>query len=118
MRRKLVHVNLNCSLGIRVKIWPWVRVMIEYGTFFVFREWVKVLGYGFGVRAKKVKSRDCALASDLVTVRAINLYAASAARPPANEGPTIVNCMLTSITSNLTMRAWPVARSIFDAPLV
>ena len=33
-----------------------------------FRGWVRVrvLGYGFGVRGKKVKSRDCALASDLV----------------------------------------------------
>ena len=27
---------------------------------------VRVLGYGFGVRGRKVKSRDCALASDLV----------------------------------------------------
>ena len=25
-----------------------------------------VMGYGFGVRGRKVKSRDCALASDLV----------------------------------------------------
>ena len=25
-----------------------------------------VLGYGFGVRGRKVRSRDCALASDLV----------------------------------------------------
>ena len=33
-----------------------------------FRGWVRVrvLGYGFGVRGRKVKSRDCALASDLV----------------------------------------------------
>ena len=31
----------------------------------------RVLGYGFGVRGNKVKSRDCAQASDLV--RAIQL---------------------------------------------
>ena len=39
-----------------------------------FRGWVsgdgffrvRVLGYGFGVRGRKVKLRDCALASDLV----------------------------------------------------
>ena len=30
---------------------------------------LRVLGYGFGVRGRKVKSRDCALASDLVLVR-------------------------------------------------
>ena len=28
---------------------------------------VRVLGYGFGVRGRKFKSRDCALASDLLT---------------------------------------------------
>ena len=44
-------------------------VEIEFGTSSAFRGWVRVrvLGYGFGVRAgRKVKSRDCALASDLV----------------------------------------------------
>ena len=40
--------------------------MVEFGTSFAFRGWVRVLGYGFGVRSKKVKSRDCALASDLI----------------------------------------------------
>ena len=42
--------------------------MDEFGTFSAFRRWVRVrvLGYGFGVRGRKVKSRDCALASDLV----------------------------------------------------
>ena len=42
--------------------------MVEFGTSSAFREWVRVrvLGYGFGVRSRKVKSRDCALASDLV----------------------------------------------------
>ena len=42
--------------------------MVEFGTSFTFRGWVRVrvLGYGSGVRGRKVKSRDCALASDLV----------------------------------------------------
>ena len=44
--------------------------MVEFRTSSAFRGWVrvKVLGYGFGVRGRKVKSRsrDCALASDLV----------------------------------------------------
>ena len=39
--------------------------MVEFGTS-AFRGWVRVLGYGFKVRGRKVKSRDCALASDLV----------------------------------------------------
>ena len=42
--------------------------MVEFGTSSAFRGWVRVRvsGYGFGVRGRKVKSRDCALASDLV----------------------------------------------------
>ena len=42
--------------------------MVEFGTSFTFRGWVRVrvMGYGSGVRGRKVKSRDCALASDLV----------------------------------------------------
>ena len=38
--------------------------MVEFGTSSIFREWVRVrvLGYGSGVRGRKVKSRDCALA--------------------------------------------------------
>ena len=42
--------------------------MVEFGTSSAFTGWVRVwvLGYGFGVRGRKVKSRDCALASDLV----------------------------------------------------
>ena len=53
---------------VRVRVWGWVRVMVEFGTSSAFRGWVRVrvLGYGFGVRGRKVKSRDCALASDLV----------------------------------------------------
>ena len=42
--------------------------MVEFGTSSTFRGWVRVrvFGYGFGVRGRKVKSRDCALVSDLV----------------------------------------------------
>ena len=42
--------------------------MVEFGTSSAFRGWarVRVLGYGCRVRGRKVKSRDCALASDLV----------------------------------------------------
>ena len=42
--------------------------MVEFGISSAFRGWVRVrvLGYGFGVRGRNVKSRDCALASDLV----------------------------------------------------
>ena len=42
--------------------------MVELRTSSTFRGWVRVrvLGYGSGVRGRKVKSRDCALASDLV----------------------------------------------------
>ena len=61
MRGKLVH-----ELQLIVRVWGWVRVMVEFGTSSAFRGWVRVLGYGFGVRGRKVKSRDCALASDLV----------------------------------------------------
>ena len=45
--------------------------MVEFGTSSAFRGWVRVrvLGYGFRVRGRKVKSRDCALASDLVRAR-------------------------------------------------
>ena len=56
--------------------------MVEFRTSSAFRGWVRVrvLGYGFGVRGRKVKSRDCALASDLVrasgitATRALNAY--------------------------------------------
>ena len=36
--------------------------MIEFGTSSAFKKWVRVrvLGYGFGVRGREVKSRDCA----------------------------------------------------------
>ena len=54
--------------------------MVEFGTSFAFRRWVRVrvLAYGFGVRGKKVKSRDCALASDLVrAIRKLCTYQAT-----------------------------------------
>ena len=44
-------------------------VMVEFGTSSAFRgkvrPRVRELGYGFRVRGRKVKSRDCALASDI-----------------------------------------------------
>ena len=42
--------------------------MVDFGTSSAFRGWVRVrvLGYSFGVRGRKVKSRDCTLTSDLV----------------------------------------------------
>ena len=67
MRGKLVH-ELELLVCVTVRVWGWVRVMVEFGTSSAFKGWVRVrvLGYGFGVRGRKVKSRDCALASDLV----------------------------------------------------
>ena len=58
MRGKLVH---ELELLVWVSVWGWVRVMVEFGTSSAFRGWVRVrvLGYGFGVRGRKVKSRDC-----------------------------------------------------------
>ena len=55
--------------------------MVEFGTSSAFRGWVRVsvLGYGFGGMGRKVKSRDCALASDLVRAEQ---SPARAARPP------------------------------------
>ena len=40
--------------------------MIELGTSSASKGWARVLGFGFKVRAKKFKSHDWALASDLV----------------------------------------------------
>ena len=54
---------------VRVRVMGWVSMvsMVEFGTSSAFRGWdrVRVLGYGFGGRGRKVKSRDCALACDL-----------------------------------------------------
>ena len=79
--------------------------MVEFGTSSAFRGWarVRVLGYGFGMRGRKVKSRDCALASDLVkadaftqtsclhvTVTVTNVTRTRAAR--------LLDCFATSVT--------------------
>ena len=50
---------------------------VEFGASPAFRGWVRfrVLGYGFGVRGRKVKSRDCALASDLVRANKFTMHA-------------------------------------------
>ena len=55
--------------------------MVEFGTSSAFRGWVRprvrVLDYGSGVRGIKVKSRDCALVSDLVRAKfGLQLYVA------------------------------------------
>ena len=73
MRGKLVH---KLKLLVRVRVWGWVRVTVEFGLSSAFRGWVRVrvLGYGFGVWGRKVKSRDCALASDLVRAHNIIAY--------------------------------------------
>ena len=62
------HVISARQIGARTLI----RVMVEFGTSSTFRGWVrvKILGYGSRVRGRKVKSRDCALASDLVKATA------------------------------------------------
>ena len=49
------------NFELRISLYRWV--------------WVRVLGYGFGVRGRKVKSRDCALASDLVRAQVLSLTA-------------------------------------------
>ena len=50
--------------------------MVGFRTSSAFRGWVRVrvLGYGFGLRGRKAKSRDCALASDLVGAMNCGLY--------------------------------------------
>ena len=70
MRGKLVH---ELKLVVRIRAWGWVRVMVEFGTSSAIRGWVRVrvLGYGFGVKGRKVKSRDCTLASDLARARSL-----------------------------------------------
>ena len=69
MRGHLISARHELQLLVRVRVCGWFRVMVEFGTSSAFRGWVRVrvLGCGFGVRGRKVKSRDCAaLASDLV----------------------------------------------------
>ena len=63
-RRKTAFLRSRDTVrGKLVHGFGWVRVMVEFGTSYVFRGWVRIrgLGYGFGVRGRKVKSRDCAL---------------------------------------------------------
>ena len=78
---------------VRVMVCGWVWVMVEFGTSSAStsRGWVRVrvLGYGFGVRGRKVKSRDCALASDLV--RASSAAPRRAAALRAGPIPNINN---------------------------
>ena len=44
----------------------WTKAMVEIRTSSALRGWVRVLDNDFGVRGRRVKSRNCALASDLV----------------------------------------------------
>ena len=76
--------------------------MVEFGTSSAFRGWVRVrvLGHGFGVRGRNVKSRDCALASDLVARR----WPAAAKRQPrarsarrSSEGNDLVRATFRSV---------------------
>ena len=78
--------------------------MVEFRKSSAFRGWVRVTvwGYGFGVRGRKVngvrgrkvKSRDCALASDLVrAVLHTHLRAAS-------KGPAGARCKCKQSSPN------------------
>ena len=60
--------------------------MVQFGTSSAFRGWVRVrvLGYGFGVRGRKVKSRDCALAIDLVRAGAFRVLGTTALYEPSH----------------------------------
>ena len=78
MRGKLC-TNFNCSLGLGFG--DGLGLWLSSGhLLYTFRGWVRVrvLVYGSGVRGRKVKSRDCALASDLV--RAPNIQPRAHAR--------------------------------------
>ena len=70
--RTLIARSLGLGFGDRLGLWLSSGHLLLSGDGF-FR--VRVLGYGSGVRGRKVKSRDCALASDLVradTNRVVN----------------------------------------------
>ena len=56
-----MNFKFNCSLPVTVWGWVSVNVMVEaeFGTSSAFRGWLRVFGYGFGVRGRKVQSRDC-----------------------------------------------------------
>ena len=66
--------------------------MVEFGTSSAFRGWVRgrVLGYGFGVRGRKVKSRDCALASELVRADITGLRGSSLRKYNKAWGPKVI----------------------------
>ena len=58
--------NLNCSLGLGLGFWDGLGLWLSSGHLLQLWDagWIRALGYGFGVRAKKDKSRDCTLASN------------------------------------------------------
>ena len=60
------YCSLGLGFGDGLGLWLSSGHLLLSGDGLVVR--VRVLGYGFGVRGRKVKSRDCALASDLVRV--------------------------------------------------
>ena len=56
MRGKLVH---ELQLLVRVRVWGWVRVMVEFGTSSAFREWVRVrVLVAWGPQALLLKQRS------------------------------------------------------------
>ena len=70
--------------------------MVEFGTSSTFRGWfrVRVLGYGSGVRGRKVKSRDCALASDLVrAARMLSTYKSTRRMSKCHGIPNLIICI-------------------------
>ena len=72
MRGKLVHEPVNCSLGLGfgdgLGLWLGSGHLRLSGDRLGFI----VLGDGFRVRGRKVESRDCALASDLVKAQRLS----------------------------------------------
>ena len=58
--------NLNCSLGLGLGFGDGLGLWLSLGHLLQSWDagWIRVLGYGFRVRAKKHKSRDCTLASN------------------------------------------------------
>ena len=62
-------MNFNCSLGLRfgdgLGLWLSSGHLLLSGDGLGLGFWVRVIG----VRGRKVKSRDCALASDLVRAK-------------------------------------------------
>ena len=82
--------------------------MVGFGTSSAFRGWVRVrvLGYGFGVRGRKVKSQtDCALASDLV--RAAYSLACRVQRGPLDV------CVLLKANRSISTKGRNVTQRLF-----